>query len=135
VAELAEIGDSVAFQVDHHASDFRIAWSVLTNGTLSFLDAEASAAYAELRLQPVAWPRLGQHGDRPVRPGDDLRPRTSPTLTGPVLIDGRTAVQRSAVVISRGAGRLGVAGEARIAGANGTGARLRTRNPAVAGSR
>ena len=58
VAELAEIGDSVAFEVDHHASDFGIAWSVLMNGTLSFLDAEASAAYAELRLQPVPWPGL-----------------------------------------------------------------------------
>ena len=58
VAELAESGDSVAFEVDHHASDFGIAWSVLMNGTLSFLDAEASAAYAELRLQPVPWPGL-----------------------------------------------------------------------------
>ena len=58
LAELAEIGDSVAFEVDHHASDFRIAWSVLMNGTLSFLDAEASAAYDELRLQPVPWPGL-----------------------------------------------------------------------------
>ena len=58
VAELAETGDSVAFEVDHHASDFGIAWSVLMNGTLSFLDAEANAAYAELRLQPVPWPGL-----------------------------------------------------------------------------
>jgi nitroimidazol reductase NimA-like FMN-containing flavoprotein (pyridoxamine 5'-phosphate oxidase superfamily) len=58
VAELAEIGDSVAFQVDYHASDFGIAWSVLMNGKLSFLDAAASTAYAELRLQPVPWPGL-----------------------------------------------------------------------------
>ena len=58
LAGLAEVGESVAFEVDHHGSDFGIAWSVLMNGTLSFLDAEASAAYAELRLQPVPWPGL-----------------------------------------------------------------------------
>ena len=58
MAKLAETGDPVAFEVDYHASDFGIAWSVLMNGTLSFLDAEASAAYAELRLQPVPWPGL-----------------------------------------------------------------------------
>ena len=58
VAELAETGDSVAFEVDHHASDFGIAWSVLMNGTLSSLDADASSAYAELRLKPVPWPGL-----------------------------------------------------------------------------
>ena len=28
------------------------------NGTLSFLDAEATAAYEELRLKPVPWPGL-----------------------------------------------------------------------------
>jgi nitroimidazol reductase NimA-like FMN-containing flavoprotein (pyridoxamine 5'-phosphate oxidase superfamily) len=58
VAKLAQIDASVALEVDHHASDFGIAWSVLMNGTLSFLDAEASAAYAELRLPPVPWPGL-----------------------------------------------------------------------------
>ena len=58
LAELAEADASVAFEVDHHASDFGIAWSVLMNGTLSFLDAEATAAYEELRLQPVPWPGL-----------------------------------------------------------------------------
>jgi len=56
LAELAEIDAPVAFEVDHHGSDFRIAWSVLMNGTLSFLDAEATAAYEELRLKPVPWP-------------------------------------------------------------------------------
>ena len=58
LAELAGIDAPVAFEVDHHASDFGIAWSVLMNGTLSFLDAEATAAYEELRLQPVPWPGL-----------------------------------------------------------------------------
>jgi hypothetical protein len=33
LAELAEIDAPVAFEVDHHASDFGIAWSVLMNGT------------------------------------------------------------------------------------------------------
>ena len=58
MAQLAQIDAPVAFEVDHHASDFGIAWSVLMNGTLSFLDPEASAAYAELRLPPVPWPGL-----------------------------------------------------------------------------
>jgi nitroimidazol reductase NimA-like FMN-containing flavoprotein (pyridoxamine 5'-phosphate oxidase superfamily) len=58
VAQLAQIDAPVAFEVDYHASDFGIAWSVLMNGTLRFLDPEASAAYAELRLPPVPWPGL-----------------------------------------------------------------------------
>jgi uncharacterized protein len=58
VARLVQIDAPVAFEVDHHAGDFGIAWSVLMNGTLSFLDAEASAAYAQLRLPPVPWPGL-----------------------------------------------------------------------------
>jgi nitroimidazol reductase NimA-like FMN-containing flavoprotein (pyridoxamine 5'-phosphate oxidase superfamily) len=58
LAQLAQIDAPVAFEVDHHAGDFGIAWSVLMNGTLSFLDPEASAAYAELRLPPVPWPGL-----------------------------------------------------------------------------
>ena len=58
VAQLAQIDAPVAFEVDHHASDFGIAWSVLMNGTLRFLDSGASAAYAELRLPPVPWPGL-----------------------------------------------------------------------------
>ena len=58
LSQLAETDAAVAFEVDHHASDFGIAWSVLMNGTLSFLDAEASSAYAELRLKPVPWPGL-----------------------------------------------------------------------------
>jgi len=31
--------------VDYHADDFQIAWSVLMNGTISRLDAAATAAY------------------------------------------------------------------------------------------
>jgi nitroimidazol reductase NimA-like FMN-containing flavoprotein (pyridoxamine 5'-phosphate oxidase superfamily) len=58
VAQLARAAAPVAFEVDYHADDFGLAWSVLINGTLRFLDAEATAAYAELRLRPVPWPGL-----------------------------------------------------------------------------
>ena len=56
LAELAELDAQVAFEVDYYASDFRIAWSVLMNGTISRLDAAATAAYGDLRLPPVPWP-------------------------------------------------------------------------------
>jgi nitroimidazol reductase NimA-like FMN-containing flavoprotein (pyridoxamine 5'-phosphate oxidase superfamily) len=58
VAQLAQIDAPVAFEVDYHASDFGIAWSVLMNGTLRLLDSAASAAYAELQRPPVPWPGL-----------------------------------------------------------------------------
>ena len=56
LAQLAEMDAQVAFEVDYHAADFQIAWSVLINGTLSRLNAAATAAYADLRLPPVPWP-------------------------------------------------------------------------------
>jgi uncharacterized protein len=59
LARLAEIDASVAFEVDYHANDFRIAWSVLMNGTISRLDAAATAAYEQLRRQPVPWAGSG----------------------------------------------------------------------------
>ena len=58
VARLARDSASVGFEVDYHANDFGIAWSVLMNGTLSFLDAMATEAYAKLRMPPVPWPGL-----------------------------------------------------------------------------
>jgi nitroimidazol reductase NimA-like FMN-containing flavoprotein (pyridoxamine 5'-phosphate oxidase superfamily) len=58
VARLARDGASVGFEVDYHANDFGIAWSVLMNGTVSFLDSAATEAYARLRLPPVPWPGL-----------------------------------------------------------------------------
>jgi nitroimidazol reductase NimA-like FMN-containing flavoprotein (pyridoxamine 5'-phosphate oxidase superfamily) len=58
VAKLARVEASVAFEVDHHSAGSGVAWSVLMNGTLSFLDDEASAAYAELRMPPSPWPGL-----------------------------------------------------------------------------
>jgi Pyridoxamine 5'-phosphate oxidase len=54
--QLAEIEAQVAFEVDYHAADFRIAWSVLMNGIISRPDAAATAAYADMRLPPVPWP-------------------------------------------------------------------------------
>jgi hypothetical protein len=56
LAQLAEGDAQVAFEVDYHAADFRIAWSVLMNGMISRLDAAATAAYADLRLTAVPWP-------------------------------------------------------------------------------
>ena len=65
VAQLAEIDAPVAFEVDYHADDFQIAWSVLMNGTISRLDAAATAAYEELRRPPVPW--AGSASSVPVR--------------------------------------------------------------------
>lgn len=56
LAQLAELHSRVAFEVDYHADDFRIAWSVLMQGTVGLLDAEARAAYAHLPRPPVPWP-------------------------------------------------------------------------------
>ena len=56
IAQLAQAAAPVAFEVDYHGADFVLAWSVLMNGTLRFLDAEAAEAYANLRLPPVPWP-------------------------------------------------------------------------------
>lgn len=65
LAHLAEIDAPVAFEVDYHADDFRIAWSVLMNGTIRRLDAAATAAYEDLRRPPVPWP--GPASSLPVR--------------------------------------------------------------------
>jgi uncharacterized protein len=56
VAQLANLRSHAAFEVDFHANDFRIAWSVLMQGTVTLLDAAARAAYADLHLPPVPWP-------------------------------------------------------------------------------
>jgi nitroimidazol reductase NimA-like FMN-containing flavoprotein (pyridoxamine 5'-phosphate oxidase superfamily) len=65
VAQLAEMDAPVAFEVDYHADDFQIAWSVLMSGTISRLDAAATAAYEELRRPPVPW--AGPASSLPVR--------------------------------------------------------------------
>jgi uncharacterized protein len=59
LSRLAEIDASVAFEVDYHADDFQIAWSVLMNGSISRLDAAATAAYEQLRRPPVPWAGSG----------------------------------------------------------------------------
>ena len=56
IARLAESHSEVAFEVDYHADNFRIAWSVLMQGTVSSLNAEAGAAYADLHPPPIPWP-------------------------------------------------------------------------------
>ena len=56
LAQLADSHTHVAFEVDYHADNFRIAWSVLMQGPISLLDAETQAAYADLHLPPVPWP-------------------------------------------------------------------------------
>lgn len=56
LAQLAELRSPVAFEVDYHADDFRIAWSVLMQGAFTVLDDEARAAYAGLNRPPVPWP-------------------------------------------------------------------------------
>jgi len=58
VARLARDDASVGFEVDYHANDFGIAWSVLMTGTVKMLDSAATEAYDKLRLQPVPWPGL-----------------------------------------------------------------------------
>ena len=65
LAQLAEVDAPVAFEVDYHANDFRIAWSVLMNGTISYLDEAARTAYEALRRPPVPWP--GPASSLPVR--------------------------------------------------------------------
>jgi nitroimidazol reductase NimA-like FMN-containing flavoprotein (pyridoxamine 5'-phosphate oxidase superfamily) len=65
LAQLAEVDAPVAFEVDYHADDFQIAWSVLMNGTINRLDAAATAAYEQLRRPPVPWP--GPASSLPVR--------------------------------------------------------------------
>ena len=65
LAKLAEVDAEVAFEVDYHADDFRIAWSVLMNGTIRRLDAAATTAYDDLSRPPVPWP--GSASSLPVR--------------------------------------------------------------------
>ena len=65
LAQLAELGSRVAFEVDYHTDDFRIAWSVLMQGAISLLDDEARAAYVGLHRPPVPWP--GRASSLPVQ--------------------------------------------------------------------
>lgn len=56
LAKLADSDGDVAFEVDYHASDFVIAWSVLMHGTVSALDAEGEVLLSNLKRPLLAWP-------------------------------------------------------------------------------
>ena len=56
LAQLAEAEARVAFEVDYHAADFQIAWSVLMNGTIS----------APTRCRGNSIVRGSPHATRPV---------------------------------------------------------------------
>jgi uncharacterized protein len=56
LAQLADVDRHVAFEVDYHASDFVIAWSVLMHGEVSTLDAEGEVLLSNLRHPLLAWP-------------------------------------------------------------------------------
>jgi nitroimidazol reductase NimA-like FMN-containing flavoprotein (pyridoxamine 5'-phosphate oxidase superfamily) len=78
LAQLAEVDAPVAFEVDYHADDFQIAWSVLMNGTISHLDAAATVAYEQLRRLTRSVGRVSQLPSRAVRPGDGIRAWSTP---------------------------------------------------------
>lgn len=59
LAQLAERSSHVTFEVDYHAADFRIAWSVLMLGRICRLDKAAEVLYAQLRRPPIPWPGSG----------------------------------------------------------------------------
>lgn len=56
LAQLGDIGASVTFEVDYHAENFTLAWSVLMQGTLRKLDAAGRARLAELQPPLRPWP-------------------------------------------------------------------------------
>jgi nitroimidazol reductase NimA-like FMN-containing flavoprotein (pyridoxamine 5'-phosphate oxidase superfamily) len=56
LAQLADVDGHVAFEVDYHASDFVIAWSVLMHGEVSTLDPEGEVLLSNLRHPLLAWP-------------------------------------------------------------------------------
>jgi nitroimidazol reductase NimA-like FMN-containing flavoprotein (pyridoxamine 5'-phosphate oxidase superfamily) len=56
LAQLAGLDIHVAFEVDYHASDFVIAWSVLMHGVVNTLDAHGEVLLSSLRHPLLAWP-------------------------------------------------------------------------------
>ena len=59
LAQLADLDGHVAFEVDYHAGDFVIAWSVLMHREVSRLDAEGEVLLSNLRHPLLAWPGAG----------------------------------------------------------------------------
>ena len=56
IAQLAALHNHVAFEVDYHAQDSGIAWSVLMQGSVSSLDVEGRSDYMDLHRLPAPWP-------------------------------------------------------------------------------
>jgi nitroimidazol reductase NimA-like FMN-containing flavoprotein (pyridoxamine 5'-phosphate oxidase superfamily) len=55
VNQLAEAGRAVAFEVDYHAPDLGLAWSVLMQGRLETVDAAARRPVDGRRLRVHSW--------------------------------------------------------------------------------
>lgn len=55
LAQLGEMGATIAFEVDYHASDLTVAWSVLMHGRVRQLDAAARQRLADLARPLVSW--------------------------------------------------------------------------------
>ena len=56
LAQLSEMGRPVTFEVDYHAENFTLAWSVLMQGTLRKLDHAGRERLAELQPPLRPWP-------------------------------------------------------------------------------
>jgi nitroimidazol reductase NimA-like FMN-containing flavoprotein (pyridoxamine 5'-phosphate oxidase superfamily) len=63
LAQLAEMGREVAFEVDYYGRDLALAWSVLMQGTLRELDAAGRERLADLRrpVQPYVGDAASLH--------------------------------------------------------------------------
>lgn len=55
LAQLGEMGGSVAFEVDYHGQNFDVAWSVLMHGTVRQLDSAGRQRLTELRRPLLSW--------------------------------------------------------------------------------
>jgi nitroimidazol reductase NimA-like FMN-containing flavoprotein (pyridoxamine 5'-phosphate oxidase superfamily) len=55
LAQLAEMGRPVTFEVDYYGTDLELAWSVLMQGTLRELDAAGREKLADLRRPVQPW--------------------------------------------------------------------------------
>jgi nitroimidazol reductase NimA-like FMN-containing flavoprotein (pyridoxamine 5'-phosphate oxidase superfamily) len=63
LAQLAEMGREVAFEVDYYGRDLELAWSVLMQGTVRELDAAGRERLADLRrpVQPYVGDAASLH--------------------------------------------------------------------------
>jgi nitroimidazol reductase NimA-like FMN-containing flavoprotein (pyridoxamine 5'-phosphate oxidase superfamily) len=56
LAQLGEMGRPVTFEVDYHARDLEVAWSVLMQGELRELDAAGRTRWAEIQPPFISFP-------------------------------------------------------------------------------